>query len=214
MSETKKVRSIIIEDGGEYEGMPVWQELPENVYQGRVFLPSVARDLVMYGTGHASVIAEKYSLTDEEFLEIAQLPVFKAEVAKVRETMESSAFGVMQMKASTALEEAVDILRTDLRSATTSVKDRVAVVRMLKDLAMIGRYDRVDNETGEARPAGTVIKFSFGNPAELPRVMVPSVGAVSALTGKSKLREMDKAMDGVALRQPYIQDAGYAEVSG
>lgn len=145
------------------------------IYQN-IYIPSFARDIVLFGKEHGEEILKEYGLGADDLKTIIELPVFKAEVRNLRKLMDEGVFVSTQMRAAAALEGAVDVLSFRMTDPETSTKDVVAVVKELKALAMMTHTCMLRKAEGDqpTSAAGMTINFSFGDPGKLPPIHRPT----------------------------------------
>lgn len=140
-----------------------------------IFIPSLARDIVLFGKQHGVEIIEQYGLDASDLAKIIEMPIFKSEVKNLRMMMDEGVLITAQMKAAAALEGAVDVLAAQLIREDVKPSEVCMVVRELKSLATLthtqviskGAVARGDEVTSSA---GMVVNFSFGDPSQLPPV--------------------------------------------
>lgn len=140
-----------------------------------IFIPSLARDIVLFGKQHGVEIIEQYGLDASDLAKIIEMPIFKSEVKNLRMMMDEGVLITAQMKAAAALEGAVDVLAEQLIRKDVKPSEVCMVVRELKSLATLthtqviskGAVAKGDEVTSSA---GMVVNFSFGDPSQLPPV--------------------------------------------
>lgn len=140
-----------------------------------IFIPSLARDIVLFGKQHGVEIIEQYGLDASDLAKIIEMPLFKSEVKNLRMMMDEGVLITAQMKAAAALEGAVDVLAAQLIRQDVKPSEVCMVVRELKSLATLthtqviskGSVAKGDEVTSSA---GMVVNFSFGDPSQLPPV--------------------------------------------
>lgn len=140
-----------------------------------IFIPSLARDIVLFGKQHGVEIIEQYGLDASDLAKIIEMPIFKSEVKNLRMMMDEGVLITAQMKAAAALEGAVDVLAEQLIREDVKPSEVCMVVRELKSLATLthtqviskGAVAKGDEVTSSA---GMVVNFSFGDPSQLPPV--------------------------------------------
>lgn len=140
-----------------------------------IFIPSLARDIVLFGKQHGVEIIEQYGLDASDLAKIIEMPIFKSEVKNLRMMMDEGVLITAQMKAAAALEGAVDVLAAQLIREDVKPSEVCMVVRELKSLATLthtqviskGAVAKGDEVTSSA---GMVVNFSFGDPSQLPPV--------------------------------------------
>lgn len=140
-----------------------------------IFIPSLARDIVLFGKQHGVEIIEQYGLDASDLAKIIEMPIFKSEVKNLRMMMDEGVLITAQMKAAAALEGAVDVLAAQLIREDIKPNEVCMVVRELKSLATLthtqviskGAVAKGDEVTSSA---GMVVNFSFGDPSQLPPV--------------------------------------------
>jgi len=149
-------------------------QLSPALYYKNVFIPSLARDLVLFGKTNGAEIVKQYGLDAAELATIVETPVFKTEVKNLRIMMDEGIFVNAQLRAAAVMEGAIDIMAQRLIDPGTKTKDIVAITKELKEIAMLSRHAltaRVNPERGEAASAaGMTIAFSFGDPNMLPKI--------------------------------------------
>lgn len=140
-----------------------------------IFIPSLARDIVLFGKQHGVEIIEQYGLDASDLAKIIEMPIFKSEVKNLRIMMDEGVLITAQMKAAAALEGAVDVLAAQLIREDVKPSEVCMVVRELKSLATL-THTQVINKGAVAKgdevtsAAGMVVNFSFGDPSQLPPV--------------------------------------------
>lgn len=140
-----------------------------------IFIPSLARDIVLFGKQHGVEIIEQYGLDASDLAKIIEMPIFKSEVKNLRMMMDEGVLITAQMKAAAALEGAVDVLAAQLIREDIKPNEVCMVVRELKQMATLthtqviskGSVAKGDEVTSSA---GMVVNFSFGDPSQLPPV--------------------------------------------
>lgn len=140
-----------------------------------IFIPSLARDIVLFGKQHGVEIIEQYGLDASDLAKIIEMPIFKSEVKNLRMMMDEGVLITAQMKAAAALEGAVDVLAAQLIREDVKPSEVCMVVRELKSLATLthtqviskGAVAKGDEVTSAS---GMVVNFSFGDPSQLPPV--------------------------------------------
>nr|DAM35003.1 MAG TPA: hypothetical protein [Caudoviricetes sp.] len=140
-----------------------------------IFIPSLARDIVLFGKQHGVEIIEQYGLDASDLAKIIEMPIFKSEVKNLRMMMDEGVLITAQMKAAAALEGAVDVLAAQLIREDIKPNEVCMVVRELKQMATLthtqviskGAVAKGDEVTSAA---GMVVNFSFGDPSQLPPV--------------------------------------------
>jgi hypothetical protein len=149
-------------------------QLSPALYYKNVFIPSLARDLVLFGKTNGAEIVKQYGLDAAELATIVETPVFKTEVKNLRIMMDEGIFVNAQLRAAAVMEGAIDIMAQRLIDPGTKTKDIVAITKELKEIAMLNRHAltaRVNPERREAASAaGMTIAFSFGDPNMLPKI--------------------------------------------
>ena len=140
-----------------------------------IFIPSLARDIVLFGKQHGVEIIEQYGLDASDLAKIIEMPIFKSEVKNLRMMMDEGVLITAQMKAAAALEGAVDVLAAQLIREDIKPNEVCMVVRELKQMATL-THTQVINKGAVAKcdevtsSAGMVVNFSFGDPSQLPPV--------------------------------------------
>lgn len=140
-----------------------------------IFIPSLARDIVLFGKQHGEEIIAQYGLDAADLAKIIEMPLFKSEVKNLRIMIDEGVMITAQMKAAAALEGAVDILAGQLIRDDIKPGEVCTVVRELKALALM-THTQVIRNAGAAKgdevtsSAGMVVNFSFGDPSQLPPV--------------------------------------------
>lgn len=140
-----------------------------------IFIPSLARDIVLFGKQNGVEIIEQYGLDASDLAKIIEMPIFKSEVKNLRMMMDEGVLITAQMKAAAALEGAVDVLAEQLIREDIKPNEVCMVVRELKQMATLthtqviskGAVAKGDEVTSSA---GMVVNFSFGDPSQLPPV--------------------------------------------
>lgn len=138
-----------------------------------IFIPSLARDIVLFGKQHGEEIISQYGLDASDLAKIIEMPLFKSEVKNLRIMIDEGVMITAQMKAAAALEGAVDVLAGQLIRPDIKPGEVCTVVRELKALALM-THTQVIRNGGAAKgdevtsSAGMVVNFSFGDPSQLP----------------------------------------------
>lgn len=140
-----------------------------------IFIPSLARDIVLFGKQHGVEIIEQYGLDASDLAKIIEMPIFKSEVKNLRMMMDEGVLITAQMKAAAALEGAVDVLAAQLIREDIKPNEVCMVVRELKQMATLTHTQVISKGTvakGDevTSAAGMVVNFSFGDPSQLPPV--------------------------------------------
>ena len=150
-----------------------------SLFYKNIFIPSLARDIVLFGKQHGEEIIEQYGLDAADLAKIIEMPIFKAEVKNLRIMIDEGVMITAQMKAAAALEGAVDVLAGQLVRDDIKPTEVVSVIRELKSLATMTHTQVIRGNGGAAKgdevtsSAGMVLNFSFGDPSVLPPVREP-----------------------------------------
>lgn len=144
-----------------------------------IFIPSLARDIVLFGKQHGEELIANYGLTAADLAHIIEMPIFKAEIKTLRILMDEGVMVTTQMKAASALEGAVEVLSEQLLREDIRPGEVVKVVQELKNLATMTHMQVWRGGNGGAKgdevtnSAGMVVNFSFGDPNQLPPIRQP-----------------------------------------
>lgn len=149
-----------------------------SMFYKNVFIPSFARDIVLFGIEHGASVVEQYGLSVQDLAEIVELPLFKAEVKNLRIMMDSGVLITTQMKAAAALESGVEVLGMKLADPDIKAADAVKIMQELRSLAtmthtVIAKSGGAASGDTPTTAAGMTINFSFGDPSQLPPIREP-----------------------------------------
>lgn len=144
-----------------------------SLFYKHVFIPSFARDIVMFGKENGEAIVEHYGLTTADLATIVETPLFKTEVRNLRKQLDTSVFATMQLRAAAALEGVVDVLAGQLTEPGIKPGDVVKISAELRALALMSNQSvgsRFAEGDEPKSSAGMTIAFSFGDPSKLPEI--------------------------------------------
>lgn len=169
----KTIQELLEESQAQYFGKDT-----ATMFYKNVFIPSFARDIVLFGLEHGAAVVDQYGLSVEDLATIVEMPLFKAEVKNLRILMDSGVLVTTQMKAAAALESGVEVLGSKLADPDIKPADAVKIMQELRSLATM-THTVVAKSSGRAEgdaqttAAGMTINFSFGDPSQLPPLREP-----------------------------------------
>lgn len=134
-----------------------------DAYYKHVYIPDLARDIVLYGRSDAVGVLASYDLSAEDFQKVAKLPLFLAEVGNLKKKLADSDNAVLQIKASELLDATLTIMQSRLVSGNLSPKELVDVGKFLANMVGItgGGAGKSADIIGPVN-TGTVVKINYG----------------------------------------------------
>jgi hypothetical protein len=169
-----------------------------SLFYKNVYIPSLARDIVLFGKQHGEEIIAQYGLDAADLAQIIEMPVFKTEIKNLRIMMDEGVMITAQMKAAAALEDAVDVLASQLIRDDIKPNEVCTVVRELKMLATMTHTQVIRGNASAAKgdevtsSAGMVLNFSFGDPSKLPPVQKEPIN-ITPVKSADKMIEAEDA---------------------
>lgn len=167
-----------------------------SMFYKNIFIPSFARDIVLFGKEQGLALVEQYGLTAEDLAQIIELPLFKAEVRNLRILMDEGVLITTQMKAASALDGMVDLLAERALDPDIKPGELVKIVQELRSMAMLSHTTIAKgggSAVGDAptSAAGMTINFSFGDPNNLPPIREP----INITPERQQIEEEGNAID-------------------
>lgn len=138
----------------------------KEAYYKHVYIPDIARDVVLYGRSDSMGVLRSYDITPDDFKEIAKLPLFLAEVANLKKRLADSDNAFAQIKASELLDATLTIMQSRLVKGDLKTKDLIEIGKFLADLTgakvVMGKNGDIIGPVN----TGTVVKINYGTELE------------------------------------------------
>lgn len=135
----------------------------KEAYYKHVYIPDIARDIVLYGRSDAHGVLAAYDLSADDFAKIAKLPLFLAEVGNLKKKLADSDNAATQIKAAELLDATLHIMQSRLVSGKLSTKELIELGKFLVDVTGAKADGGKRGDIIGPVNTGTVVKINYGN---------------------------------------------------
>lgn len=131
-------------------------------YYKSIHIPTFAREIILWGQAKAVDVCNAYGVTDEDFVNIIELPSFKKEMRELRALIEASPNAIIQLKARAVVEEGIDSL-AEIAFHGAKDNDRINAMKLLSSIAGISTGGvGGDSDNGKPQASGLVLNVNLG----------------------------------------------------
>lgn len=140
-------------------------------YYKSIYIPSLCRELLLFGSTRLIEVLDKYQITAEDFELIVELPLFKKEMRELKAIAEASPNALIQMKAREYADESLDALRDIVKYGAD--RDKIAAAKFLAQIGGVmetGGLNRGDDSgsTAGKQASGLVLNVNLGANGLIP----------------------------------------------
>lgn len=143
-------------------------------YYRNVYLPTLCRELLLFGSTRLVEVLDKYELSAADFELIVELPLFKKEMRELRAISEVSPNALIQMKAREYVDQGLDYLWDIVKNGAD--KDKIAAMKFLSQIGgteETGGLIRGEESSGK-QASGLTLNVNLG-----PGGLVPPLSNVA-----------------------------------
>lgn len=136
-----------------------------DAYYKHVYIPELARDIILYGKSDAVGVLESYGITAEDLAAVSTMPLFKAEVANVKKRLAESDHATIHMKGVELLDAALHVMQSRIVRGDLETKELIAIGKFLADLTGAWVEKGKGDMLGPVN-TGTIVNIKYGEDLE------------------------------------------------
>lgn len=133
-----------------------------DAYYKHVYLPELARDIILYGKSDAVGVLSSYDITAEDLSVISTLPLFKAEVANVKKRLAESDHASIHLKGVELLDATLHVMQSRIIRGELDTKELIAIGKFLADLTGAWVEKGKGDMIGPVN-TGTIVNIKYGD---------------------------------------------------
>lgn len=133
-----------------------------DAYYKHVYLPELARDIILYGKSDAAGVLASYDITAEELSVIATMPLFKAEVANVKKRLAESDHASIHLKGVELLDATLHVMQSRIIRGELDTKELISIGKFLADLTGAWVEKGKGDLVGPVN-TGTIVNIKYGD---------------------------------------------------
>lgn len=134
-----------------------------------IHIASFVKDLVLDGPERVVETCNRHNVSDTDFQEIIELPVFKKEMREIRALVEASPNSLIQLKARHIVEQGLECMKDIIMNGEKN-SDRIKAMEFVSKIAGafdVGRLNS-NSESDAKQASGLVLNVNLGNGGLIP----------------------------------------------